>query len=105
MLDLLWAASESAECRDDATAVCIQVRSLPQPLVRRDGWPRLLRFKDYGDYQRLKGEVAKILADATDKEHSLCLKSGEAYVFGNCSGIPLNRSKIKLDSSRLICYH
>jgi PAS domain S-box-containing protein len=71
MLDLLCTLSESQERRDDATAVCIHVRALPQALVRQDGWPRTLRFNGYGDYQRLKGEVGKILAEVTGETHSI----------------------------------
>ena len=71
MLDLLCTLSKSPERRDDATAVCIQVRALPQALVRQDGWPRTLRFNGYGDYQRLKEEVGKILAEVTGKAHSI----------------------------------
>ncbi|HWR30519.1 MAG TPA: PAS domain S-box protein [Negativicutes bacterium] len=71
MIELLWRLSESPDRRDDATAVCIHVSSLPQALVRQDGWPRIIRFNGYGDYRRLKGEVAKILAEVTGLPHSL----------------------------------
>jgi PAS domain S-box-containing protein len=71
MVGLLRKLSESETRRDDATAVCIQVRALPLSLVREDGWPRILRFSGYGDYRRLKGEVAKILAEVTGLPHSL----------------------------------
>jgi PAS domain S-box-containing protein len=71
MVSLLDTLSKSENSRDDATAVSIHVRSLPQALVRQDGWPRILRFNGYGDYQRLKGEVGKILAEVTGKPHSL----------------------------------
>ncbi len=71
MVDLLHKLSKSADCRDDATAICIQVRSLPQEPVRRHGWPRTLYFNGYSDYQRLRGEVAKILAELTGQPHSL----------------------------------
>ena len=71
MVRLLQELSQSAECRDDATAVCIRVRALPQSSVGQDGWPQILRFNGYGDYQRLKGEVARILAEVTGKTHSL----------------------------------
>ena len=57
--------------QDDATAVCIHVISLPHSLVRQDGWPRILRFNGYGDYQRLRGEVTKILSEVTGLSHSL----------------------------------
>ena len=71
MVGLLDRLSKSEHCRDDATAVSIHVRALPQVLVRQDGWPRILRFNGYGDYQRLKGEVTKIVAEVTGKPHSL----------------------------------
>jgi len=71
MVRRLRALSESKDRRDDATAVCIHVRALPQSPVRQDGWPRIIRFDGYGDYQRLKGEIAKILAEVTGKPHSL----------------------------------
>jgi PAS domain S-box-containing protein len=71
MVRWIKALSVSEEIRDDATAVCICVRSLPQPLVRQDGWPRILHINGYGDYQRLKGEVAKVLTEVTGLPHSL----------------------------------
>ena len=71
MVGLLRTLTESENLRDDATAVCIHVRALPQSLVRQSGWPRILRFNGYGDYQRLKGEVAIILAEVTGLPHSL----------------------------------
>jgi len=71
MVGLLRTLSEVEGRRDDASAVCIHVRSLPQSLIRQDGWPRIIRFNGYGDYQRLKGEVGKILAEVTGRPHSL----------------------------------
>jgi len=71
MTHLLEMLSEADGLRDDATAICIQVRSLPHSLVPQDGWPRVIRFNGYGDYQRLKGEVAKILTEVTGLPHSL----------------------------------
>ena len=71
MTGLLEKLSGADDLRDDATAICIHVRSLPQSLVPQDGWPRVIRFNGYGDYQRLKGEVAKILKEVTGLPHSL----------------------------------
>jgi len=71
MVAELKSLSESTECRDDATAVCIQVKALPQSLICLDGWPRIIRFSGFGEYQRLRLEVAKILAEVTGKAHSL----------------------------------
>ena len=71
MVQLLRTIASGKECHDDATAICIRVKSLPDLIVAKDGWPRTLRFNGYGDYQRLKGEVRKLLADVTGQEHSL----------------------------------
>jgi len=71
MVGLLRTLSKSKKRRDDTTAVCIHVRSLPQSLIRQDGWPRTLHFNGYGDYQRFKGEVANILMEIIGLPHSL----------------------------------
>lgn len=71
MLKLLQSLAESGGRQDDATAVCIRVLSLPESLVRHDGWPRVIRFGSYGDYQRLKGEISKILTEVTGLSHSM----------------------------------
>ena len=71
MLDCLRRLSSDTTCRDDATAVCLRVNALPQVLLRQDGWPKVLRFNGYGDYQRLKGEIARILSEVTGLPHSL----------------------------------
>ncbi len=71
MVGLLQTLTEASDRRDDAAAVCIHVRSLPQSLVRQDGWPRILRFCGYGDYQRMRGEMGKILEEVTGKKHSV----------------------------------
>ena len=63
--------TEREALQDDATALCIRVSALPRSPVRPDGWPKVIRFHDYGDYQRFKGEVGKVLAEATGKAHSL----------------------------------
>jgi PAS domain S-box-containing protein len=70
MLSFLRQLAEDKECRDDATAVCLQIKSLPQALACETGWPKVLRFNGYGDYQRLKGEIAEILAGVTGLPHS-----------------------------------
>ena len=71
MVRLLKEISLSEARYDDATAICIQVKSLPDSPVRQTGWPRIIRFDSYGKYQRNKGEVGKILAEATGKPHSM----------------------------------
>ncbi len=71
MVDFLKSLAKDANCRDDATAICLEVSSLPQAMAKKDGWPQILRFNGYGDYQRLKGEIAAILAEATGIAHSI----------------------------------
>ena len=71
MLEWLDRLSVDSTCRDDATAVCLRVKALPQVLMRQDGWPKVLRFNGYGDYQRLKGEIGRILTEVTGAPHSL----------------------------------
>jgi len=71
MVELLRKIGNSTGRKDDATAICLHIRALPHSLVRQDGWPRILRLNGYGDYQRFKGEVAKILTEVTGKAHSI----------------------------------
>lgn len=71
MIALLHQLAEEVDGRDDATAICLQILSLPQQLVHHNGWPKKIRFYGYGDYQRLKGEIADILMEATGLAHSL----------------------------------
>lgn len=71
MVEMLQGLAQSPACRDDATAICIRIKSLPEPTGRLKGWPRILRFEGYGDYRRLKDEVATILAEVTGKPHSM----------------------------------
>ena len=68
---VLKGLTEEETLADDATVLCIKVSALPRSPVREDGWPKLIRFQDYGDYQRFKGEVGRILAEVTGKPHSL----------------------------------
>ncbi len=71
MVDYLHASVHSENCRDDSTAICIRVAALPQTSATRVGWPRIIRFNGYGDYQRLKGEVAGVLTEIIGWPHSL----------------------------------
>ncbi len=68
---LLQVLSHSQERSDDATAICIRVNSLPERSTTGSGWPQVFRLNGYGDYQRYKGEIAKVLAEATGKPHSM----------------------------------
>ena len=70
MVQRLASFTKTTDCSDDATAVCIRIKSLPQA-AGEQGWPKIVRMNGYYDYQRLNGEVAKIIARATGQEHSL----------------------------------
>ena len=61
----------SAARRDDATAVCILLKSMPEVETSQTSWPRSFYFNGYGDYRRLKGEVSRIVAEVTGVPHSL----------------------------------
>lgn len=71
MVELLQRLAVDELRRDDATAICLHVRALPMEMVRKDGWPKILRFNGYGDYQRLKGEINEVLAEVTGLAHSI----------------------------------
>ena len=71
MLAQLGELADSAERRDDATAVCFHVQSLPESLIFRSSWPRFIQLNGYGDYQRLRGVLSRIIAEATGQDHSL----------------------------------
>ena len=62
--------AKSEELSDDATAVCIRVKALPHSLLS-ERWPKQLTLNGLNDYRRLKGEVAKLLAEATGLVHSM----------------------------------
>jgi len=68
---LLQELAQSQERSDDATAICIRINALPEKSAAGDGWPKVFRLNGYGDYQRYKGEVSKVLAEGTGKRHSL----------------------------------
>ena len=70
MVELLRAASSAAGDEQDLLAVCLRVRCLPELPEQAGRWPRIFRFDNYGDYQRFRGEIANILADATGLAHS-----------------------------------
>lgn len=71
VVDQLQRLSESDQRRDDATAVCLLVQSLPDIMVLQDSWPRTFRFNGFGDYQRHKSEVTRILTEVTRVTHSV----------------------------------
>ena len=108
MLKLLAVLSQSDRRRDDATGVCIRIRALPSSTAATEGWPRVLRFNGYGDYQRLKGAMAKILAEATGLPHSLpevAVNEALANAMECRDGVPRQhtaRVKVNLFGRRLL---
>ena len=62
--------AEGRKCKDDITAVCIRVKALPHSLMS-ENWPKHLKLNGFDDYRRLKGEVAKVIAEVTGSPHSL----------------------------------
>ena len=60
MVSFVQALTVGPDQRDDATAICIFIRAIPNLLLRRQGWPRVLLFNGYGDYRRFKGQVSKL---------------------------------------------
>ncbi len=70
MVLMLRTLSEAAECRDDATALCIHVKSLMIPTIGTTSWPCIINFSSFGDYQRLKSNISDVIAEVTGKRHS-----------------------------------
>ena len=71
MLTYLTTLSESAECRDDATAICVRIRSFPREQEQLSGWPRFLNINGYGDYRRRRETLTKWLEELTGRAHSM----------------------------------
>ena len=71
MLAYLNALPESEECRDDATAICIKIKSLPREQDQLNGWPRYLNINGYGDYRRRRETLTNWLAELTGRAHSV----------------------------------
>ena len=67
---MLLALPADIEKTHDTTAVCIRIKSLPQALFS-EKWPKVLKLNGFDDYRRLKGEVAKVLAEVTGLQHSI----------------------------------
>ena len=70
MMGLLSVIAEEPDCRDDATAVCICIKSLPQDWDL-SMWPKILKYNGYEDYRRLQGKIKKLLTEVTGQQHSL----------------------------------
>ena len=69
MVERLRAAA-TANGEQDLLAVCLRVRCLPARAEQQGRWPRIFRFGNYADYQRFRGEIAKVLAEVTGLTHS-----------------------------------
>ena len=108
MVAFLEELAKDTSCRDDATAICIQIRSLPATVMCQEGWPKVLYLNGYGDYQRMKGEIAAILAEVTGLPHSIqevAVNEAIANALECRDGISRqNRAKIRFNriGSRLI---
>ena len=61
----------SPDFRDDATAICLRIKSLPYDSAQANGWPRHININGYGDYRRRQEMLAKLLAEVTGKQHSV----------------------------------
>ena len=68
--ELISQGTEGIKGKDDITAVCIQIKALPHSLMS-EHWPKHLKLNGFDDYRRLKGEVAKVIAEVTGSPHSL----------------------------------
>lgn len=71
MVRMITELAESPERRDDATAVCIRIKSLPQLKDAKLGWPRVFHFNGYGDFQRYRADISRLLSEITNQSHSL----------------------------------
>lgn len=69
MVARLRALTETAGS-EDVAALCLQIRHLPETLPEACRWPRIFRLGGYGDYQRLRGEIARTVAEWTGTPHS-----------------------------------
>ena len=71
MVSFLENLPNSPDFRDDATAICLRIKSLPHDTAQAVGWPRLMNINGYGDYRRRQELLAKLLAEVTGKQHSV----------------------------------
>ena len=70
MVSFLKNLPEDSSQEGDTTAVCIRIKSLPLAYDALK-WPKVVRLNGYGDYRRLKGDIAKILSEVTGSAHSM----------------------------------
>ena len=71
MVKLIGVMADSPERRDDATAICIRIKSLPIAKAATVEWPQRFFFNGYADYQHFRDEVSRILAETFHKPHSM----------------------------------
>lgn len=71
MVGILGGLAVTPECLQDATAVCIKIRMLPDAMANTDSWPKQFRLNGYGDYLRLQTAIAQVIAAETGTPHSL----------------------------------
>ena len=71
MVSFLETLPNSPDFRDDATAICLRIKSLPHDTAQAVGWPRHMNINGYGDYRRRQELLAKLLAEVTGKQHSV----------------------------------
>ena len=68
--ELISQGAEGIKGKDDIAAVCIAVKALPHSLMS-EHWPKQLKLNGFDDYRRLKGTVARVIAEVTGSPHSL----------------------------------
>jgi anti-sigma regulatory factor (Ser/Thr protein kinase) len=103
MVTILKDLSESAGCRDDATAVCIHIKSLATSLNCENDWPCVLHFSSYGDYLRIKPELSRIIAVVIGTPHSfqeVAINEALANALECRDGIP-RQHKVRIKLNRL----
>ena len=71
MVKYIETLARAPERRDDATAICIKVKALPERTDPGNAWPRVMDFNGYGDYQRFRSEISCIVAAETGTDHSI----------------------------------
>ena len=71
MVKFIEALAESPQRRDDATAFCIRIKALPARPDPENSWPMIMQFNGFGDYQRFRSEVSRIIASVVGKDHSM----------------------------------
>jgi len=71
MVSFLENLPTSPNYRDDATAICIKIKSLPSDSGQSTGWPHIMNINGYGDYRRRQELLTDLVAEVTGKHHSI----------------------------------